>query len=67
MTLFKNDTKNSNTKSAPLAEEIRPTNIDEIFGQNHLFDNNSQVKQMLKINLFKTLFFGGRLEVVRLL
>lgn len=59
MTLFKNDTKNSNTKSAPLAEEIRPTNIDEIFGQNHLFDHNSQVMQMLKNKFIQNLILWG--------
>ncbi len=59
MTLFKNDTTNSNTKSIPLAEEIRPTNIDEIFGQNHLFDNNSQVKQMLKNKFIQNLILWG--------
>ncbi len=59
MTLFKNDTKNSNTRSVPLAEEIRPTSIDEIFGQNHLFDNNSQVQQMLKNKFIQNLILWG--------
>lgn len=59
MTLFKNDTKNSKIKSVPLAEEIRPASIEEIFGQNHLFDNNSQVKQMLKNELIQNLILWG--------
>lgn len=59
MTLFKNDTKNSNPRSIPLAEEIRPTSIDEIFGQNHLFDNNSQVQQMLKNKFIQNLILWG--------
>ncbi len=52
--LFKNS-KNSK----PLAEEIRPTNIDEIFGQEHLFTDNSQIKQMLNASHIQNIIFWG--------
>ena len=52
--LFKNS-KNSK----PLAEEIRPTNIDEIFGQEHLFTDNSQIRQMLNTSHIQNIIFWG--------
>jgi len=52
--LFKNS-----TDIKPLAEEIRPTNIDEIFGQDHLFVNNSQIRQMINAAHIQNIIFWG--------
>lgn len=43
----------------PLAEEIRPTTIDEVFGQEHLFVDNSQIKQMISNSYVQNIIFWG--------
>jgi len=43
----------------PLAEEIRPSNIDEIFGQEHLFAQGSAIKQMLASGHIQNIIFWG--------
>lgn len=45
--------------SKPLADEIRPTTFDEIFGQEHLFKTNSQIKQMLKSGHIQNIILWG--------
>lgn len=52
--LFQN---NQNLK--PLAEEIRPTNLAEIFGQEHLFSSNSQIMQMMNAAHVQNIIFWG--------
>ena len=43
----------------PLADDIRPTGIDQIFGQEHLFQDNSQIKQMLNSSYIQNIIFWG--------
>jgi putative ATPase len=45
--------------SKPLADEIRPTTIDEIFGQEHLFTNNSQIRQMTNSGHIQNIILWG--------
>ena len=45
--------------STPLAEKIRPTTIDEIFGQEHLFTDNSQIKQMINSSHTQNIILWG--------
>ena len=45
--------------SKPLAEEIRPTTIEEIFGQDHLFVDNSQIKLMINASNIQNLILWG--------
>lgn len=45
--------------SRPLAEEIRPTSLDEIFGQEHLFTENSQINQMINNYRLQNIIFWG--------
>lgn len=45
--------------SKPLAEEIRPTIIEDIFGQEHLFVDNSQIKLMLNASNIQNIILWG--------
>lgn len=45
--------------SKPLADEIRPTTIDEIFGQEHLFADNSQIRQMVNSGYIQNIILWG--------
>ncbi len=45
--------------SRPLADEIRPTTIDEIFGQEHLFADNSQIRQMISSGHIQNIILWG--------
>ena len=45
--------------SKPLADEIRPTTIDEIFGQEHLFTDNSQIRQMINSGHIQNIILWG--------
>jgi putative ATPase len=49
--------KNNNQK--PLADKIRPTNINEIFGQDHLFSSNSVIRKMIDANLLQNIILWG--------
>lgn len=43
----------------PLADNIRPTSIDDVFGQEHLFTDNSQIKQMMNASNIQNLILWG--------
>jgi putative ATPase len=43
----------------PLADEIRPTSISEVFGQDHLFDPNSQIGQMIRSDHIQNIILWG--------
>jgi len=45
--------------SKPLADEIRPTTIEEIFGQEHLFADNSHIKQMINSGYVQNIILWG--------
>jgi putative ATPase len=49
--------KTNNQK--PLADKIRPTNIDEIFGQDHLFAPNSVIRKMIDAKLLQNIILWG--------
>lgn len=49
----------ANNKSTPLADKIRPTSIDDIFGQEHLLTDNSQIKQMINASNIQNLILWG--------
>ena len=43
----------------PIAIKLRPQNIDEIIGQDHLFSNTGFIRKMVERNkLFSMIFFG---------
>lgn len=50
-----------NTKSlAPLADRMRPTNLDEFVGQKHIVGENSLLRRAIKAGtLGSCIFFGG--------
>ena len=35
------------TQKKPLADELRPISLDEVYGQEHLFGNNSPLSRIL--------------------
>ncbi len=45
--------------SKPLADQIRPTTIDEIFGQEHLFADHSQIRQMINSGHIQNIILWG--------
>lgn len=49
----------SNNKSTPLADNIRPTSINDVFGQDHLFTDNSQIKRMINASNIQNLILWG--------
>lgn len=48
-----------NNKSIPLADKIRPTSINDVFGQEHLFTENSQITQMINASNIQNLILWG--------
>ena len=49
----------NNQSLKPLAEEIRPSSLEEIFGQEHLFSSNSQIMQMMSAAHVQNIIFWG--------
>lgn len=47
------------TAFAPLAEEMRPQHFDEIVGQDHLLDENSVIKSIIKSDFLPSLILWG--------
>ena len=45
--------------TAPLAEELRPETIDEMVGQEHLFNKNSIFRKMISRNVIPNMIFYG--------
>ena len=45
--------------SKPLADKIRPTTIDETFGQEHLFTENSPIRQMINAKHIQNIILWG--------
>ena len=43
----------------PLAEKIRPTIIEDVFGQEHLFNQNSQIKRMIDTGIIQNIILWG--------
>lgn len=47
------------THSAPLAYRMRPTNISEVIGQNHLLDSGKIIDRMLQANRLTSMILYG--------
>lgn len=45
--------------NSPLADALRPRSLDEVFGQDHLLDENSHVRCMFKSSHFSNLILWG--------
>lgn len=45
--------------ATPLAEELRPQSIDEMVGQEHLFNKDSLFRKMISRNLIPNMIFYG--------
>lgn len=47
------------TKKAPLAERMRPKNLDEFVGQGHLVGKGKYINRLIKSNLFPSILLYG--------
>lgn len=59
MDLFDLVAENRNKSSAPLAERMRPKNLDEFVGQSHIVGEGKYLNRVLKSNrVFSMIFYG---------
>lgn len=59
MDLFDLAAENRNKSSAPLAERMRPKNLDEFVGQSHIVGEGKYLNRVLKSNrVFSMIFYG---------
>jgi len=56
--LFEN-IKQNKTHKIPLAERVRPKNLDEVIGQQHLIGENGPLRQFFKKQNFPSIIFWG--------
>jgi len=50
----------------PLADTIRPSEFQDIFGQEHLFDSNSPILRSLKADCMPNIILWGPQDVGKL-
>ena len=48
-----------NTPSIPLAERLRPKNLDEFLGQSHLVGNNGPIRKCVETGSIPSMIFWG--------
>lgn len=59
MDLFDLAAENRNKSNAPLAERMRPKNLDEFVGQSHIVGEGKYLNRVLKSNrVFSMIFYG---------
>jgi putative ATPase len=57
--LFKDPNSVQNNSYQPLADKTRPSSIAEIFGQDHLFTDNSVIRNMLNSEQLQNIILWG--------
>ncbi len=57
--LFPTEPKGSNTHQAPLADRVRPSNIDEVTGQEHLIGEDGPLRKFFELKEFPSIIFWG--------
>lgn len=55
----KNTNRTINSKTEPLAERVRPKNIEEISGQSHLFSQGKPLRMFLEKGSFPSIILWG--------
>ena len=59
MDLFELNKKNQLEKSAPLAQRLRPSNIESYLGQDHLLADGRIINRMIKSDrIYSSIFYG---------
>jgi hypothetical protein len=64
--LFEEIEKQSQIQNAPLAERVRPQNINDLIGQEHLIGLDAPIRKFIEYGEILPLFFGDRQELVKL-
>lgn len=59
MDLFTLNMENQLKKNAPLADRMRPTNIDEFIGQNHILGEGKFLNRSIKADRITSMIFYG--------
>src|SRR5437879_642134 len=59
MELFHEDEKQSRQPSAPLAERIRPTSLDDVVGQEHLLGAGKPLRVLIERDEIPSMIFWG--------
>jgi len=59
MDLFDNKTAAEQIKDAPLAERMRPQNLDEFMGQEHLLGEGKLLRRLIETDQLTSLIFWG--------
>ncbi|MFN3195498.1 MAG: replication-associated recombination protein A [Chlorobiota bacterium] len=57
--LFNNSDNRKINRNTPLAERLRPSNIDEVVGQKHLIGEGAPLRQFFEIGDFPSIIFWG--------
>lgn len=58
-TLFSSEEQEVQSPSAPLAERVRPTSLQEVIGQEHLLGNNGPLRSFFDAGVFPSLILWG--------
>ncbi|TAL69831.1 MAG: replication-associated recombination protein A [Bacteroidetes bacterium] len=57
--LFPKEPKGSSSHLAPLADRVRPANIDEVIGQEHLIGEDGPLRKFFELKEFPSILFWG--------
>jgi len=61
------DDNDSNPTSKPLADLLRPKELEEVIGQEHVLGENGSITRLLKANSCLVSYYGAHLVAVKLL
>ena len=59
MDLFELNRQRELEKSAPLADRLRPSNLDDYLGQDHLISDGKIINRMIKADRIYSMIFYG--------
>lgn len=62
MNLFELNMQNNLKNLAPLADRMRPRNLDEFVGQSHIIGEGKYLNRVIKSDRFSSMLFCGPQE-----